>query len=302
MYNACETAPDDQHQGSTKLHADLTDAVNIMLWAAKDADGNPGCALWHIFPATALAFLRKFLTEVCGFKGPGDPVHSQLIYITPGLLRRFFEQYRILPYTIRQYPGEAVFIPAYCAHQVANLADAIKIASDFISITNIQRTQRLVDEFRQQRLSSSGDDVLQFYLTLWYAWANLSRLAKTFSQEDTSHFSFQEVDHLAGSSVYPTSSSTATITIDDFLPMSIDSLPIAMESDSGRNGDHGMASGGGSGNTTRSERRRAFAKERKKARREADKFVDRQPKAKAWACPAKGCKRTFDRGGLFDHL
>jgi hypothetical protein len=75
-----------------------------------------------------------------------------------------------------------------------------------------------------------------------------------------------------------------------------------MESDSGRNGDHGMASGGGSGNTTRSERRRAFAKERKKARREADKFVDRQPKAKAWACPAKGCKRTFDRGGLFDHL
>ncbi|KIM87080.1 hypothetical protein PILCRDRAFT_31089, partial [Piloderma croceum F 1598] len=79
MYNACETAPDDQHQGSTKLHGDLTDAVNIMLWAAKNADGTPGCALWHIFPATALAFFRNFLIEVCGFTGPGDPIHSQLI-------------------------------------------------------------------------------------------------------------------------------------------------------------------------------------------------------------------------------
>jgi JmjC domain, hydroxylase len=120
----------------------------------------PGCVLWHIFPTMVLAFLRNFLIEVCGFKGPGNPVHSQLIYITPGLLQRFFEQYHILPYTIRQYPGEAVFIPAYCAHQVANLVDGIKITSDFISITNIQRTQRLVDEFQQQRLSSSGDDVL----------------------------------------------------------------------------------------------------------------------------------------------
>ena len=302
MYNACETAPDDQHQGSTKLHADLTDAMNIMLWAAKDADGKPRCVLWHIFPAMALAFLWKFLIEVCSFKGPGNPVHSQLIYITPGLLWRFFKQYHILPYTIRQYPGEAVFIPTYCAHQVANLTDGIKIAFDFISITNIQRTQRLVDEFQQQRLSSSGDDVLQFYLTLWYAWANLSRLAKTFSQEDTSHLSFQEVNHLAGSSVYPTSSSIAAITIDNFSPMLIDSLPITMESNSGRNDDHGMASGGGSDNTTQSERRQALAKERKKAQREADKFVDRQPKAKAWVCPAKGCKCTFDWGGLFDHL
>ena len=231
---------------------------------------------------------------ISSFKGPGDPVHSQLIYITPGLLWCFFKQYHILPYTIRQYPGEAVFIPAYCAHQIANLVDAIKITSDFISITNIQRTQHLIDEFREQHLSSSGDDVLQFYLTLWYAWANLSHLAKTFSQEDTSHFSFQEVDHLAGSSVYFTSSSTAAITINNFSLMSIDSLPITMEFNSGRNGDHGMASSGGSSNTMWSERGQALAKERKKAQREADKFVDHQPKAKAWACPAKGCKHTFD--------
>ena len=307
MYNACETAPDDQHQGSTKLHGDLTDAVNIMLWAAKNADGTPGCALWHIFPATALAFLRKFLIEVCGFTGPGDPIHSQLIYLTPDLLQHFFEQYRILPYTVRQYPGEAVFIPAYCAHQVANLADGIKIASDFFSITNVQRTQCLVDEFRQQRLSSSGDDVLQFYLTLWYAWVNLSRLAKTFSQEDTSHVSFHEIHFLAGSSVYPSSSAsttTTTVPAHDPSPIAIDPPSFPVTSNSGGSDNHDAAPDANDGhtNTNRWERRRAQAKNRKKARRQAYRFEEHPNAAGHWECPAETCKRSFDRGGLFDHL
>jgi lysine-specific demethylase 3 len=55
----------------------------------------------------------------CGFTNLGDSIHSQMIYLTPHLLKLLFAKYRIKPYTIFQYPGEVVFIPAYCAHQVS---------------------------------------------------------------------------------------------------------------------------------------------------------------------------------------
>jgi JmjC domain, hydroxylase len=117
MYNAYASQQDDGHHGSTNLHMDITDAVNIMLWAA-EKDGNAGYALWHIFPASSSPTLRKFLRDVAGFTDPGDPIHSQSFYLTPGLLKRLADDYGVASYTIMQYPGQAVYIPAGCAHQV----------------------------------------------------------------------------------------------------------------------------------------------------------------------------------------
>jgi hypothetical protein len=117
MYNAYGSVQDDRHNGSTKLHMDLTDAVNIMIWAAEN-HGEPGYAVWHIFPAVTSSTLRTFLRDDVGITGPGDPIHSQTIYMTPAMLERLFVKHAIRPYTIRQRPGEAVFIPAGCPHQV----------------------------------------------------------------------------------------------------------------------------------------------------------------------------------------
>ena len=200
MYFAFKTVQDDHHHGSTKLHMDLTDAANMMLWSKIGPDGTAGCALWHIFAAADAFLLRKFISEYCGFNGLGDPVHSQIIYLTPELLELLFKIYGVRPYTIYQYPGKVVFIPAYCAHQVclyiyvinfcdltlemqvANLADGIKMAVDFVSMPNLNRTHRLVSEFRMQRLADgAGDDVLQFYTMLWYAWVSLSSRYKFLS-------------------------------------------------------------------------------------------------------------------------
>ncbi|KIM80675.1 hypothetical protein PILCRDRAFT_52980, partial [Piloderma croceum F 1598] len=63
MYNADGSMQDDQHHGSTKLHMDITDALNLMVWAAKLPDGSPGYAIWHIFPAAISDILRQFLRE-----------------------------------------------------------------------------------------------------------------------------------------------------------------------------------------------------------------------------------------------
>lgn len=120
MYNAEATLQDDAHQGSTFLHLDMTDAVNVMIWAATFPDGRPGYAVWHIFPRDASPIVRQFLREEVGFEGEGDPIHSQMICMTPTLLERLFSKHGIRPYTIYQYVGDAIYIPAGCAHQVCH--------------------------------------------------------------------------------------------------------------------------------------------------------------------------------------
>jgi JmjC domain, hydroxylase len=109
---------DDRHSGSTRLHMDITQALNVMFWAANLPDGQIGYAVWHIFRASDASKVREFLRKHAGFKGPGDPIHSQTIYLSPKLLQLLFDLYAIKPFTIHQRPGEAVFIPVGCAHQV----------------------------------------------------------------------------------------------------------------------------------------------------------------------------------------
>jgi lysine-specific demethylase 3 len=94
MYHALQSVQDDRHHGSTKLHKDLTDAVNIMLWASTLAGGVPGSALWHIFPASVSHLICKFLREQ-GFVVLGDLIHSQRVYFTPAMLELLFKQYGI---------------------------------------------------------------------------------------------------------------------------------------------------------------------------------------------------------------
>jgi JmjC domain, hydroxylase len=117
-YNALGSVQDDCHSGSTCLHLDVTDALNILLWAANLEDGKAGHAVWDLFSPDDLPKLREFCWKIVGFKGPGDPVHSQTIYLTPTLLQLLFDTYGVRPFRIYQYQGEAVFIPAGYAHQV----------------------------------------------------------------------------------------------------------------------------------------------------------------------------------------
>ncbi|KAH9918847.1 uncharacterized protein B0H18DRAFT_831699, partial [Fomitopsis serialis] len=159
--------------GSTRLHLDLADAVNLMTWAAMDADGAEGGAVWHIWHASHLPQLRQFLLSDQVIKHDptlGDPVHSAQHYLDASAIERFRARYGLLPYTIFQRRGEAVFIPAGSAHQVSNRTDAMKVANDFISIGNLCKTRNLVKEFRDYRLAASGTDVLQLNTTIFYAW------------------------------------------------------------------------------------------------------------------------------------
>lgn len=119
MYNALASSQQEGSHGSTRLHMDMADAVNVMTYAEPQADGTPGFALWDLFKAEDADQLRRFLRlKYPQLEAHIDPIHSQYYYLTPQLLQDLYDTTEVRSYRIRQYPGQAIFIPAGCAHQV----------------------------------------------------------------------------------------------------------------------------------------------------------------------------------------
>lgn len=118
MYNAMASYESAGSKGTTRLHMDMADAVNMMLFSSPTPDGRPGSAAWDLFKAEDTPKLRKFLRKK--FKGlyQHDPIHSQQFYLDSSLRRELYQEYGVKSHRIYQKPGEAVFIPAGCAHQV----------------------------------------------------------------------------------------------------------------------------------------------------------------------------------------
>lgn len=179
MYNAYASRDVPGSKGTTRLHMDMADAVNIMMYTEPTKDGHPGTAAWDIFRAEDSHYLRLFLKK--HFKGQyqNDPIHAQTFYLDPDLRRKLYEEYNVKSYRIYQRPGEAIFIPAGCAHQVCNLSDCIKVACDFVSTENIERCEVLTQEFRNQNQSMVWkEDVLQLRSMMWFAWLSCRKQMK----------------------------------------------------------------------------------------------------------------------------
>ncbi|KXN84230.1 Lysine-specific demethylase 3A [Leucoagaricus sp. SymC.cos] len=120
MYNALASSLQEGSRGTTKLHMDMADAVNIMTYAENSPDGSLGCAAWDLFRASDSDKLRSFLRSKFPKQSAAtDPIHAQVHYLDEQLRKELYEQYGVMSYRIYQRPGEAVFIPAGCAHQVA---------------------------------------------------------------------------------------------------------------------------------------------------------------------------------------
>jgi len=145
MYNSMASSQEAGSKGSTRLHMDMADAFNVMLNATACKDGTPGYAIWDLFRAEDSDKIRAFLRKKFG---PGsastnatangqaqtpaekaaahqiqtiavhDPIHSQHFYLDVEMRRQLWEEYGVKSFRIYQRPGEGVFIPAGCAHQV----------------------------------------------------------------------------------------------------------------------------------------------------------------------------------------
>ncbi|XP_076331323.1 lysine-specific demethylase 3-like isoform X2 [Tachypleus tridentatus] len=182
MYNAYGSAAYSQ-KGTTNLHLDISDAVNVMVYVGIPEDGNNedhiqealkaieegGCdvltqkrvrekgmkpgALWHIYNARDADKIRDLLNQVALERGEKpeahhDPIHDQSWYIDKDLRNRLYKEYNVEGYAIVQCLGDSVFIPAGAPHQVRNLHSCIKVAEDFVSPENIAYCFTLTQEFR----------------------------------------------------------------------------------------------------------------------------------------------------------
>lgn len=171
MYNAYASNEDPGTKGSTRLHMDMADAVNIMMHAEPTPAGDVGCAAWDIFRAEDSEEIRVFLKKHFRNKVVTDPIHAQIFYLDPSLRKQLYDEHGVKSYRFYQKPGDAVFIPAGCAHQVCNLADCIKVACDFVSPDSVDRCEKLTKEFRDQNHATVWkEDVLQLRSMMWYAW------------------------------------------------------------------------------------------------------------------------------------
>lgn len=182
-------------KSTTNLHLDLTDAVNIMLFSAGGEKAPPAAttpkdipfcgAIWDIFPPSASTHLRKYLNseayiEAHAHEGAmeiDDPIHRQIYYLTEDDMIKLYEENGVMAHRIYQEPGEAVFIPAGCAHQVRNRRSCVKVAVDFLTPENVKVCKGLVAEARVMgnpflgRSAGGGkEDVLQLWSCLGFAW------------------------------------------------------------------------------------------------------------------------------------
>jgi hypothetical protein len=181
---------------------------------------------------------------------------------------------------------------------------------------NLQRTHRLVAEFRRQRIASSwGQDVLQFHTTLWYTWLALSCLDKAFPLAD--------VDMGGGvDSELPTGCSLTSYQSNDPSPMLTDESPVAFPLNDSPGGDSASSSPGvlllpavvnnerNNGRDSglnevskRVQRQRQRNILRHRARKRANAMRERPPKAgHDIHCPSRLCRGKFSQCGVIDHL
>uniref|UniRef100_A0AAQ5ZN07 Lysine-specific demethylase n=1 Tax=Amphiprion ocellaris TaxID=80972 RepID=A0AAQ5ZN07_AMPOC len=204
MYNAYGLiSTEDRKVGTTNLHLDVSDAVNVMVYVGiPQGEGNqeqevmttieegdvdemtkrrvyegkekPG-ALWHIYAAKDAEKIRELLRKVGEEQGQEnppdhDPIHDQSWYLDQVLRRRLYEEYGVQGWAIVQFLGDAVFIPAGAPHQVHNLYSCIKVAEDFVSPEHVRHCFRLTQEFRHLSTTHTNhEDKLQVKNIIYHA-------------------------------------------------------------------------------------------------------------------------------------
>lgn len=95
-------------------------------------------------------------------KNEYDPIHDQINYIDDKMLARLNDELDVKVFTIIQYLGDAIFIPAGAPHQVRNINNCIKVALDFVTPQGVDQCLLITNQFRDlSERHSNREDKLQ---------------------------------------------------------------------------------------------------------------------------------------------
>lgn len=186
-------------KGTTNLHLDMSDAVNVMIYVGvARKDNKPiethineanntllkgGCdedmmarandtghkvgALWHIWKAEDADKIRHFLNKVSKERNKrsdanADPIHDQCWYLDENLRTRLEQEYGVKGLAIAQCLGDAILVPAGAPHQVQNIHSCIKVAGEFVSPENVAHCLAMTQQFRNlSKRHNNHEDKLQ---------------------------------------------------------------------------------------------------------------------------------------------
>nr|CAG8496853.1 11716_t:CDS:2 [Entrophospora candida]CAG8518889.1 11710_t:CDS:2 [Entrophospora candida] len=193
MYNAYGSEDGLKGVGTTRLHLDVTDAVNLMTYAPgiherlPDEQLKPAAAVWDLYHVNDLPKIRKFLhgyTNKIGLR-IDDPIHDQCYYLNETLKEMLLQEQGVKGWRIYQNPGDMIFIPAGCAHQVCNYTACVKVAVDFVSPEGVVRSYNVSKEFRRlSRNHARRGDILQLPNILLHAWNSIYQNYTQGQQDD----------------------------------------------------------------------------------------------------------------------
>ncbi|RHZ68593.1 hypothetical protein Glove_294g107 [Diversispora epigaea] len=193
MYNAYGSSDKEGGKGTTNLHLDMTDAVNVMTYAtpfkqrSKYEQNYKHAAVWDIYHIEDLPKICAFLQKVAKEQKIiiDHPIHDQCFYLNEKLRKRLKKEYGITGWRIYQNPGDVVFIPAGCAHQVCNYTSCIKVALDFVSPEGVARSHIITGQFRKLELNHERkEDILQLSNILYHTWITAYRNVNIDENDD----------------------------------------------------------------------------------------------------------------------
>ncbi|XP_036404710.1 probable JmjC domain-containing histone demethylation protein 2C isoform X2 [Megalops cyprinoides] len=168
---------------------DLDDSVKKRL---KDSSETPG-ALWHIYVSKDVDKIKEFLHKVAkeqGVEVPAeqDPIREPGWYLSRKLRQRLLEEYGVQGWTVVQFLGDSVLIPAGAMHQVQNLHSCVQVINDFVSPEHVVHSFHLTQELRSSKEEINYEDKLQvkniFYHCVKNAVGTLKRCC-TEEQDET---------------------------------------------------------------------------------------------------------------------
>ncbi|XP_053306482.1 probable JmjC domain-containing histone demethylation protein 2C isoform X2 [Spea bombifrons] len=210
-------ATKDQDTGTTNLHIEVSDLVNILVYVGaakgngivsksgvvkkfeeedldeclrkrlKDSDEVPG-SLWHIYETRDADKIREFLhkaaKEQCLEILPDhDPIRDQNWYLNKKLRQSLLEDYGVKSYTLVQFLGDAIILPAGAIYQVQNFHSCIHMTQDFVSPEHIVHSFHLTQELRLSKEEINYDDKLQVKNILYHSVKEMVKSLKIHEEE-----------------------------------------------------------------------------------------------------------------------
>ncbi|KAK1882119.1 putative JmjC domain containing histone demethylation protein 2C, partial [Dissostichus eleginoides] len=209
-------ASQDQDFGTANLHVEVSDVVSVLVYVGvakgngvlsktgvlkrleeedldegvrrrlKDSSETPG-ALWHIYLNKDMEKVREFLRKEQSLDGAPeqDPIREQGLYLSRKQRQRLLEEQGVQGWTVVQFLGDSVLIPAGAMHQVQNLHSCVQVINDFVSPEHVANSFHLSQELRPNNEEVNYEDKLQVKNILFHCVKEaVSSLKRSSSEED----------------------------------------------------------------------------------------------------------------------